>query len=417
MSQTKNGVAVTDTTNNGFGDIPQMDAFGRLRVSEVTTLVDLKMLDGKRDFWINEELNGTATSVHDNASSSVDLNTSASGDYAIRQEYQRNRYQSGKSQQIFMTFSKMQPETNIVKRVGYFTSNMVAPFDSDKDGLWIESSGGDITLNIQSTGTVTSSTSQSDFNVDKLDGTGPSGITINWSKSQILFVDFEWLGVGRVRWGVVVDGLIYPMHYSNHANNGLDEVYMRSPNQPLRWEIRQTGVGSGEMKQICATVGSEGALNELGVTRSAVLSGVLTTEVAATGVTPVIGIRLKDSNLDTPPDFSGFGAFNISNNNYYQWSIWINPTITGTFTYADESDSSVQVARGNATTAAVITDGTLLIAGYSVSKSSVNNVVQVARKLGISLDGTKDQIVLGIQPVGGTGALDMFVSIDWVEIA
>jgi len=412
MGQSKNGVGIVDNTNQGFGDIPQMDAFGRLRVSEVTTLVDLKMLGGRRDFWIDTVENGTGTATHVDSKSAVELETAASGDYVIRQEYQRNRYQSGKSQQIFMTFSKLAPEANIVKRVGYFTSNTVAPFDSDKDGLWLESSNGEISINIQHVGGVTESTAQSSFNVDKLDGTGPSGITMDWSKSQIMFVDFEWLGVGRVRWGFVIDGIIVPCHVSNHTNNGLDEVYMRSPNQPLRWEIRQTGSGSGLFDQICATVGSEGSLNELGITRSAIGQEIVGNGENCTAdvKTALIGMRLKDGYIDVPPDFSGFGSW-TKDKATYLWEIYMNPTVAGTFTYNDEPNSTVQIAKGVSSN--TVTGGIRLIAGYSGDKSTVNNIVQVARKLGVSIDGTKDTFVLCVTP---EATKPFFGSLDWVEV-
>jgi hypothetical protein len=414
MGQSRNGVTSIDTTNNAFGDITQLDAFGRLRVSEVTTAVDLKMLASKREFWIDELVNGTAISNFDNNTSSVDMSTSTVDDYVIRQEYQRNRYQSGKSQQIFMTFSRMQPQPNIVKRVGYFQSNTVAPYDSDKDGLWIESSNDEITINIQSTGAVVESTAQADFNVDKMDGKGPSGHLVDWSKSQILFIDFEWLGVGRVRWGLVIDGVVVPMHYSNHANTGLDVPYMRSPNQPLRWEIRQTdAVGSGTMKQICATVGSEGGLNELGITRSAIGQEIpdgisCTAEVK----TALVGIRMKDGFIDIPPDLSGFGSW-TSDKTTYLWEIYLNPDVAGWTepTWVDEPDSTVQVAKG--VSGSTLTGGIRLIGGFSGEKASVNNVVQIARKLGISIDGVKDRYVVCVTP---EVTKDFYGSIDWVEI-
>jgi len=410
MGLSKNGIAQTDTTNNGFGDIPQLDAFGRLRVSQVTTLIDLKMLDGKRDFWIDEVTNGTGTSTHIPTESAVTLATTADGDYVIRQEYQRNRYQSGKSQQIFMTFANNAPQANITKRIGYFSSSTVAPYDTVFDGLWIQSVNGAIELCEGKSGVITTVV-RADWNVDPLDGTGPSGITLLENKAQILFIDYEWLGVGRVRWGFVVDGIIYPVHYSNHANIS-DGVYMTSPNQPLRWEIRQTGVGSGSFNQICATVGSEGSLNELGITRSAIGQEIVSNGISCTEdvKTALVGMRLKDSQIDIPPDLSGFGTWTTDKTTYL-WEIIMNPVVAGTFTYIDEPDSTVQIAKGS--TANLVTGGVRLIAGFAGEKAAVNDAVQTARKLGVSIDGVKDTFVIVVTPAT---TKNFFGSIDWVEI-
>jgi hypothetical protein len=409
MGQSRNGVVVADTTNNAFGDITQLDAFGRLRTSSVTSLIDLKMLGGKRDIFIDEEFNGLGNSAYLSGDSAVRLSTTNPTDYAIRQEFQRNRYQSGKSQQIFMTFAHMSPVTDIVKRVGYFTSNQVAPFDSEKDGLWLESSNTGITLNISHNGVLGESVPQAEWNVDRLDGSGISGITMDWSKTQIMAIDFEWLGVGRVRWSFVIDGVIVPVHYTNHANI-TTSVYMRSPNQPCRWEIRQNGSGSDYFDQICATVGSEGGLNELGITRSAIMNGSIT--VPGSQRTAMIGLRMQTSYLDIPVDYSGFGVLGDQNNTPYLWEVFLNPTIAGTFTYSDEPNSTVQIARGSPVNE--VTGGQRLIAGYATAKSSVNNVVQVARKPGSSINGTLDEFVVCVTPLGGDATT--YASIDWVEI-
>ena len=77
---------------------------------------------------------------------------------------------------------------------------------------------------------------QSQFNIDKLDGTGPSGYNVDLSKMQMWYIDYSWYGAGYIRWGVRgTDGnVIYCHKLSN--NNVNTEAYMRSGNLPARYE-------------------------------------------------------------------------------------------------------------------------------------------------------------------------------------
>jgi len=78
---------------------------------------------------------------------------------------------------------------------------------------------------------------QSSFNIDKLDGTGPSGYSIDLTKIQMWYVDYSWYGAGFVRWGVrTVDGQIYYAHKLQH-NNVQYLSYMRSGNLPGHYEV------------------------------------------------------------------------------------------------------------------------------------------------------------------------------------
>jgi hypothetical protein len=240
-----------------FGDSANLDAFSRLRVAQLTTVLDLKHLHDKQPLLVDEVVNGSATSVYSTSLSSVTMSVNAANDYVIRQTFQRFEYQSGKSQLIFCTFSGFQSETNVIKRVGYFSSSTLAPYTTALDGLFLDSDGTDISINIYRSGTVIENTSQSSWNIDSLDGTGPSGINVDWSKNFILVIDFQFLGVGRVRWGADIDGQIVYFHESKHANN-LSSVYMSSPNQPIRYEIRATGAAESSFQMICAAVNSEG---------------------------------------------------------------------------------------------------------------------------------------------------------------
>ena len=400
-----------------------VDAFGRSRVSELTTLIDIKHLYDKQPLLVDEVLNGTATSVHSTSTSSVEMSTAASGDYAIRQTKQRLNYQNGKSQLILQTFSGLDHEANVTKRIGYFSSSSTAPYTASLDGIFLQSDGTNYSINVYREGTQVFSVNQSSWNLDTMDGNGASGINIDFSKSQILAYDFEWLGVGGIRFAFVVDNKFYYFHKTKNSNVNAD-VYMASPNQPLRWEIRQSGAGSGDLKTICSTVSSEGAINQVGRVLSSNTGTTALTASSSSNTYACIGIRLKAGNLDTVVSLLDYAILATTSDNYL-FEIIYNPTVAGTFTYSDVNDSSVQIATG--ATANTVTGGTVIFSSYgtgatgggggpggqgagSVAQSSIDNAI----RLGAEIDGTRDEIVLTVTPL--TNGLDVYTSINWREL-
>ncbi len=135
---------------------------------------------------------------------------------------------------------------------------------------------------------------QSDWNVDKCDGTGLSGFNLDITKTQLIYIDFQWLGVGRVRCGFVHDGKVIIAH-EYYNSNVLDEVYISNPNLPVRCEIRNTGVGTGgSFDQICSTVASEGGYVETGIDFAITTNNRTTATPSATEL-PLVAIRLKNT--------------------------------------------------------------------------------------------------------------------------
>lgn len=255
----ENGIPKIDVnTNNASGD-----AFGRLRVSSPETIFESKLLNGGGAKIWSEEKNGTATIVKDNDTSSVELTVNLTGEYAIRQTLQRFQYQSGKSQLILLTgilVCKVGIDSSIGLAEGEHGSH-VAPF-SIYNGIYFHSSNNVLSVSITNNG-VTNNVIQSAWNIDKFDGTGVSGITIDCNKANIFVIDYEWLGIGRVRYGFNVDGVTYYCHEIKHANS-VSNVYVRTPNLSIRYEISSTG-GTASVKQICSSISSEGGRQQTGL--------------------------------------------------------------------------------------------------------------------------------------------------------
>ena len=398
-----------------YGDTPSIDAFDRLRISEPFTIFDSKQLHDKQPLFWDESIGGSATSVHSsvNACTTMSVTTSVS-DFVIRQTKQRFNYQAGKSQLILFTFSG-DNETAVTKRIGLFDdtgTNNLTPFN----GIFMEITGTDISWNIAKNGTTTQTVTQANWNYDKMDGTGVSGVNLDLSGSHIAIIDFEWLGVGRVRVGFVVNGLIYYCHYFNHANDpSFPTVYMTTPNLPLRYSIQSGGSG-GSLDHICSTVMSEGGQEQTGILRS-INTGTTHLDANSVGTTyALLGIRLKSSYKDITvvPEF--LNLMTVTDTPFL-WSLQLNPTIAGTFTYGDIANSAVQGAIG-ATANTLSTSGLVIDSGYVSSgfKTSTGNERKLVTSLriGSNIGGTLDTLVLCVAPLGANA--DIFGSITFREM-
>lgn len=400
-----------------------IDGFGRQRTSEPFTLFDSKQLYDKAPLFYDEETSdGTETSEHSRANASVAMTVNLTGEYVIRQSKMRMNYQPGKSQEILLTFNLGPTTTNVTKRVGYFNTSTVAPYSANIDGVYLEDDGTGLHLCVAKDGSV-NKIAQSDWNFDKFDGTGPSKIALDISKTQILFIDLEWLGVGRVRAGFVIDGKIYYANYFNHANIE-ENVYMSSPNHSMRYEIRSNG-GTGSMQHICSSVISEGGLDENGINLS-YNTGILTADaIDVSGNTSeyaLLGFRLKQDRLDCTAILKKFYIF-AATNSTFRWSILLNPTVSGTFVYSDITNSSIQIAKGdiaNDPSNSIVTGGTLIDTGYvstefSSGGSLAVKTIDTALNVGSSIAGARDEIVICVHQFG-TGGEDYHASITWKEL-
>lgn len=424
LQATKDNNEVTDigATNNDnlrvsvqeYGDTPSVDAFARLRVSDNFTIFDSKQLHDKQPLFWDEEIGGSATSVHSSTNAETLMTVTASAsDYVIRQTKQRFNYQPGKSQLVFFTLRSPQ-NTGVTCRSGLFDGTGVNNL-TPNNGMFFECDGV-LSWNIAKNGTTTETITQANWNVDPLDGTGASGITLDVDATQIGIIDYEWLGVGRVRVGFVINGLIYYCHYFNHANDDTyTSVYMSSPNLPLRYSIESDGTGGGTLQHICSTVISEGGIEETGILRSVDTGSTHVDANTANTIYAVKGIRLKSNYKDVTVTPEFFSMLNETNDDF-RWSLCLNPTIAGTFTYSDVANSAVQEATG-VTANTVSDEGLVIDSGYitgGVSGGADSRKFETSLRIGSKIDGTLDEIVLCVTPL--TANADIQASLTFREL-
>lgn len=269
-----------------------VDAFGRMRTAMPFTLFDSQHRYREGAQW-NAGLTGSAAKTYDQNASSVLLTvTGANNDQVIYETTRVFPYQPGKSLHILNTFAMAAANTTLRQRVGYFGTN---------NGIYLEQDGSTLSLVIRTSanGTLTENrVAQADWNGDKFDGSGNSGRTLDITKTQIFFTDIEWLGVGAVRCGFMVDGAPFVAHTFYHDNRET-LPYMQTATLPVRYEITRTATNTGNasLRQICSTIVSEGGYDAISTISSAGLglsykAFTLNTEL------PVVSLRLSSNALD-----------------------------------------------------------------------------------------------------------------------
>lgn len=276
-----------DINNNMTVDFTSntLDLFGNLKTSAPYTLLDVLHLDSNKNYLLMDEKLLGGTSTYSNAS--VTMSVTNTSQYVIRQSRMYCQYQPGKSLCIRMTgvINKGSNTSNVTTQIGYF---------DNINGLFFEYSSLLMYVVLRNN-SVDSKILQSSWNVDTLDGNGPSGITIDFTKNIIYYIEFAYLGVGYVKFGVYYDGKLYIAHIIRNID--LSTPYMQTPNLPVRYRIASssgTGTSSGSMICTCASVQSEGGYNLQGSPFSA---GMTTSgkTVASGSFGYLMSIRLADN--------------------------------------------------------------------------------------------------------------------------
>jgi hypothetical protein len=372
-----------------------VDAFGRLRVGLPYTLFDSQQRYETDDQFDTSTASGGSTTYLPNESTlRLDISTT-SGSSVVRQTYRVFPYQPGKSLLVMATFTMAAGKTNLQQRVGYF---------NESNGIFLQQkdSVNSFILRSFTSGAVDDSriVIQSTWNGDKLDGTGPSGVTLDLTKTQIFWCDMEWLGVGNVRCGFIINGQFIVCHTFQNSNFQT-AVYMTTAILPVRYEITNTGTTASvsSMKQICSTVLSEGGYEEYSIghvaRRSALLSNIALT------FKPIVSIRMPTTRLGSvilPARVQVLPTTSQS----YEVQLVKNATLTGASFTTMPTTNNVEYD----VTATAVTGGTVVQTDYVTSSGSGG--VQAltdpsgynwALQLGSTIAGVSDVFTLQIKTV------------------
>ncbi len=399
-----------------------VDAFGRQRISAPLTIFDNKQLfDNQPLFWDDQETSGTGTgSTHDPNEASTVLSVGAgTAGTRTRQTFQCFNYQPGKSQSVVMTGVLGSGESGITADLG---------LTDGTDGFTFEVIDGIASVNRRTSTSgspVDNRTLQADWNVDKMNGSGDSKVTLDFDKTQIFVIDFQWLGVGIIRYGFNVDGVLIYCHYDLNANE-LTLPHVRKPNLPVRYQISNDGTGGAStMRHICVAVYSEGGRDDVGIvqyesttsnradTKAHVDANVADTAYA------VVGIKLKAAYIGTEVHLESLTMLEEASADF-EWLVLFNPTVAGTFTYADKANSALQTALG-ATANTITSLGTVIDGGYAQATAAgggggaFTGPLKTALRLGASIAGVVDQVVLAVRPLSASA--DIHGGLTWRELS
>jgi len=393
-----------------------VDAFGRLRVSEPMTLFDSSHRYRDNELWSTSNTSNTTIVFSENEGLvNLNVDTTANSEI-IRETTKVFSYQPGKSLLIFTTVVFESPKTNLRQRVGYYGAN---------NGMYLEQTNS--TINFVERSHVTGSMvetriAQANWNIDKMDGTGPSGRILDLTKAQILWMDVEWLGLGSVRMGFVIDGEFVLCHTFHHANL-VTSTYITTASLPLRYEIKNTGVttSNSTMKQICSSVISEGGYELRGLQQAIGTPITTPKDLPTAGVFyPIVSIRLKSSpnRLDAIIILTALSLLGITNNAYYNWQVRASSTTSGGSWVSAGDNSAVEYnITGTGTTG-----GRILASGFAgatnQSAAPIDILKEALFKFQLERDGlTGTPYELTLVAASSANGADIYASMDWEEIS
>jgi len=390
-----------------------LDAFGRLQVASPYTLFDSQNRYAA-DNQFDTSTSGTGSSTFNTNQSSVSMSVTGGGvGSVVRQTFRSFSYQPGKGLLVLATFQMDNgTSANLNQKVGYFNT---------ENGVFFQRTAGVNSFVLRSyTGGSANDTRtavQSSWNGDKLDGTGASGLTLDLTHPQILWMDFEWLGVGSVRCGFVINGQFIVCHTFDTANVYGTTVYMTTAILPVRYEITTTtSAVAATLTQICSSVISEGGYEATSVEHVASMTNLTASSYLTTAYKPLISIRLASGRTGAVvlPTTLNFLPSTTDN---FQIGFVKNATLSTPSWSAVPGDSNVE----QDTSSTSYTGGTLVYAEFATGKTgrsilSVGTGYNWDMQLGASIAGVSDTLTLVARTVttggaatgGGIGAISFY---------
>ena len=390
------------------------DAFGRIRTSAPLTLFDSSHRYSDNGLWATSTASG-GNSTFDANAGLVDLAvTTASGSEVIRETTKCFSYQPGKSLLVMSTFTMAAAKTGLRQRVGYYGAS---------NGMYLELANNDLNFVERSFSTgslVETRVAKANWNIDPLDGTGPSNLTLDITKSQILWMDIEWLGLGTVRLGFVINGKFIHCHSFHHANI-ITGTYITTASLPLRYEITNTATtaSSSTLKQVCSTVLSEGGYELRGLQQA--IGTTITSPYALTTAGtfyPIISLRLKSTHLDAIVILTALSLMAATANANYSWRVVANATTTGGTWTSAGANSGVQYNLTGTSTSG----GRILAQGYfsstNQSTASIDILKEALFKFQLERDSlTSTPYELSLIVTASVSTSNVHASMDWDEIS
>lgn len=402
------------STLNKFENSGQVDSFDRLRISSVQTLFNAYHSIREHSLLFENAITGTASATLNTNQAAMVLSVgTTSGDQIIRQHKRYIHYNPGRSYMATISGNFGSPKTNVRKRWGLFDDNNGMFFQQTETGI-------SVVLRSSTNGSpVDTVITQSNFNIDKVDGTGLSGINLDTNTHNLYIIDYVWQGAGRVRFGIVNGGGIVYFHEFRNGNTN-SFPYIRTPSLPLRTELTNTGTSgsSTNINLVCMSINKESLDETIPAYIFSANRGTTNLSVGAGNSAPVISVRPKllYNSITNRIPIRPIEVPIISISNPLLVEVWLNPTLTG----ATFNSAGINSAVEYDIAATSFTGGTLIktfyVGGLS-GQSAVTSFVTLSDILFLSLNiagNTADIMTIVVRNLG-SGSTQVNAGVVWEE--
>lgn len=385
-------------------------SFGRQQVSNPDVLLQLTHIYDNNSLLESTATTGSGTVTYVSNQAANVLEVTGAGTAAVQSRV-LGLYQPGNLLTVLLTgvLDNNNNQANTVGEIGYFNSG---------NGLFFRLTGPStyaVVIRSDVSGSpVDTVIPQSNWNVDPLDGTGPSGVTIDFSKTQIFKIDFEWLGVGTVRFGLSINGKYIYCHIKDNANV-MGTVYMRTPYLPIRYALTSTG-GNAQLQQCCSTIITDGLQVIVGRPFSVVRSATI--GIGATRA-PILSFQFKtgSKNRSINAKIKSISVVSTSGANFVV-EVWLfqdiataSTILTGaSFTSANAISA---MNYDESATAVTVTNGFLVSSKLSSNNNDLLNIDTGFLKMTSNISDVSDIVVVAVFTLGGKETFS--ASVDWEE--
>ena len=407
-----------------IGSAGNVDAFGRLRVSDEFTVGDYNHVYGEPNEFLfkTSGTNSTVTLNSQQAKATLRVD-SGINNFVTHQSRMYHKYQPGKSQVTLQSFNFLGESSGTNKRIGLF---------DDYNGVFFQLSGDgtkQIVLRSNVSGSVYDSIiNQSNWNIDKCNGSTESSFNLDTTKTQLFYADYQWLGVGRVRVGFVHNGKVTIANEFYNSNN-LKSAYWKNPNLPVRCELKNYASTTGYVysDQICSTVISEGGYKEAGVdiaitgaklsisSAQTVGAFALRLKTGYNGELNRTTLRLGQTSILTTK-LSSYEIYRLPETGYVVGGSWVTP-------YNSAAEYNTTFTSYNLTSGECFAAGFLSAGGGGIGNSSPvsSNISESSASkktyLAQNIDSDNSNIFLiQIKNLDASQASDGYFGIQWREI-
>jgi len=286
------------------------DVVGKLKVSQSQNIYDADFEYGVQPLrWENviNNASGQASIVQNPGLGGVTMTiggAASPGDITIRQSRPYHRYQPGKTFYMASNVNFGASVTGQTQRVGIF---------DDSNGIFFLQQGASYASNPGAMYVVIRSDSGSAGVVDQVipcdqwNGNKNIIYALDWTKVQMIWMEYAWYGAGALRWGVVLNGEPWVLHQVGAGNgivNGVSQIkpWSRTGNLPVRYEQRDNGTGAPSvMTHYGVSVLIEGSIDrQRGFTYSYGNDAKTQTRSPSTAITryPAMSFRMRAVGTD-----------------------------------------------------------------------------------------------------------------------